>query len=65
MHAWEAIQTAVDYIEDHLKDEIDTATLAETVGLSPFYFQRLFARLVNKTVGEYEKMRRLARAAKD
>lgn len=65
MHAWEAIQLAIDYIEEHLKDKIDTVTLAETVGLSPFYFQRLFARLVNKPVQEYIKLRRLAKAAQD
>ncbi|WP_281350047.1 hypothetical protein [Alkalibaculum sporogenes] len=41
MHAWEAIQLAIDYIEVHLKDEIDPVELGETVGLLPFYFQRL------------------------
>lgn len=65
MHSWEAIQLAVDYIEEHLKEEIDTVVLADTVGLSPFYFQRLFSRLVNKPVQEYKKLRRLARAAQD
>lgn len=65
MHAWEAIQLSVDYIEEHLKNDIDTVVLAETVGLSPFYFQRLFSRLVNKPVQEYKKLRRLARAVQD
>lgn len=65
MHAWEAIQLAVDYIEENLKNDIDTVVLAETVGLSPFYFQRLFARLVNKPVQEYKKLRRLSRAVQD
>ena len=48
-------------IEEHLTKEISTEELANTVGLSPFYFQRLFKRLVNKPVQEYVKLRRLAK----
>lgn len=61
MHAWEAIEQSLTFIEDHLKEEISTGELANTVGLSPFYFQRLFKRLVNKSVYEYVKLRRLAK----
>ena len=42
MHAWEAIQKSVDYIENHLTEDIPIDKLAETASLSPFYFQRLF-----------------------
>ena len=63
MCAWEAIQKTVDYIEEHMTEEIKIEQLAETAGLSPFYFQRLFTRLVKKPVGEYIKLRRLAWAA--
>lgn len=62
MHAWEAIQKAVDYMEAHPQESIKAEALAEMVGLSPFYFQRLFKRLVNKPPQEYVKLRRLARA---
>lgn len=62
MHAWEAIQQAVDYIEGNLQEEIDTKDLSEMVSLSPYYFQRLFKRLINKPVQEYIKLRRLAKA---
>ena len=62
MHAWEAIQKAVNYIEENLQEEISTEMLAEMVSLSPFYFQRLFKRLVNKSVQEYVKLRRLSKA---
>jgi len=60
MHAWEAIEQSLTFIEEHLAEEISTEELANTVGLSPFYFQRLFKRLVNKPVQEYVKLRRLA-----
>ena len=62
MHSWEAIQKAVNYIEENLQEEISTEKLAEMVSLSPFYFQRLFKRLVNKSVQEYVKLRRLSEA---
>lgn len=45
MHAWEAIQTAVDEIEAHLFEEMKTQDLADQVSLSSFYFQKLFKRL--------------------
>lgn len=61
MHAWEAIEQSLTFIEEHLAEEISTEELASTIGLSPFYFQRLFKRLVNKPIQEYVKLRRLAK----
>ena len=63
MHAWEAIQTAVDEIEAHLFEEMKTQDLADQVSLSSFYFQKLFKRLVGKSPQEYIQLRRLAKAA--
>ncbi|MEA5015510.1 MAG: AraC family transcriptional regulator [Candidatus Limiplasma sp.] len=63
MHAWEQIQITVDYIEDHLAEEMKIENLAQLASLSQFYFQRLFSRLVRKPVNEYIKLRRLARAS--
>ena len=62
MHAWEAIEGALDFIEEHLQEDISTEALAQSAGLSPFYFQRLFKRLTGRPVLEYVKMRRLAMA---
>ena len=65
MYAWEAIQKATDYIEEHLGEEILLETLAAEAALSPFYFQRLFSRLVKKPVREYIRYRRLAKACRE
>ena len=62
MHAWEAIQKAVDYIEDTLPQKHTPEELAGIAALSLFYFQRLFTKLVKRPVSEYIKMRRLAKA---
>ena len=63
MVAWEAIQEIILYIEDNLSNDLDVETLAQKVYLSPYYFQRLFSRLVKKNVAEYIQLRRLAKAA--
>ncbi|HHV13498.1 MAG TPA: DUF3788 family protein [Clostridiales bacterium] len=63
MHAWEAIQNSINYIEGHLSEDIRIEALADVAALSPYYFQRLFRRLVKKSVNEYVKLRRLANAS--
>lgn len=60
MHAWEQIQETIEFIEEHLSEEISIDSLAKTAKLSPFYYQRLFSRLVKKPVSEYIKLRRMA-----
>lgn len=62
MHAWEQIQETIEYIEEHLNEELKTESLANVAALSPFYYQRLFSRLVKKPVAEYVKLRRMAKA---
>lgn len=62
MYAWEAIQNVLDYIEENLTQDHSPEELSKVAALSPFYFQRLFARLVKRPVNAYIKMRRLARA---
>lgn len=62
MYAWEQIQKTVDYIEEHLNEDISIESLAKMAALSPFYYQKLFRRLVKKPVAEYVKLRRMAKA---
>ena len=62
MHAWEQIQQTIEFIEGHLSEEIYIDNLAKMASLSPFYYQRLFSRLIKKPVAEYIKLRRMAKA---
>lgn len=62
MYTWEAIQKVLDYIEGNLAQDLSPEELSKVAALSPFYFQRLFTRLVKRPVNAYIKMRRLARA---
>ncbi|WP_352401212.1 helix-turn-helix domain-containing protein [Anaerotignum sp.] len=62
MHAWEQIQQTIEFIELHLDEDLNIENLAKMASLSPFYYQRLFSRLVKKPVAEYVKLRRMAKA---
>ena len=60
MYAYENIEMSLNYIEQHLNEKIETEKLAKIACLSTFYYQRLFKKLVKKSVQEYIKLRRLA-----
>lgn len=57
------IQRAINYIEDHVEDDIDIAAAAREATSSPFQFQRMFSMLTGITLGDYIRMRRLSLAA--
>lgn len=56
------IQKAINYIEDHLTEEIDYEKVAEQSFSSNFHFQRVFSILCGFTLGEYIRSRRLSQA---
>lgn len=58
----EAVQSAVEYIERHITDDISAETVAKHVHMSPFYFQKGFSMLCGYSVMEYVRKRRLALA---
>ncbi len=59
------IQNAINYIEDHLTDEISYDAVAENAACSSFYFQRIFTILCGITVGDYIRSRRLTLAGNE
>lgn len=63
MEAWESIQATLSHIETNLQEPIEIGRLANQAHLSPFYYQKLFHRLVGKPVMEYVKLRRLSHVA--
>lgn len=62
MIAYQEIQDTLQRMEGHLNEPLDIQALAAQAHLSPYYFQRLFTRLVGRPVAEYQKQRRLARS---
>ena len=66
MQGWiEGFQESIDYMEQHLTDELDIEVIAGKAALSPFYYQRIFGALCGMTVGEYIRARRMALAAQE
>lgn len=66
MNSWaEGIQSAIQYIEDNLTEELNIEDIAARTYVSPFYFQKIFSVLCGFTVGEYVRNRRLSLAAQE
>lgn len=61
----QGIQKAIDYVEVHICEEIDFATVAEQAYASSFHFQRIFGILCGFSLGEYIRMRRLSLAGEE
>ena len=61
----EGMGSAVDYIENHLLEELPPEDIAAQAHVSSFYFQRAFALLCGITVGEYIRLRRLTLAGSE
>ncbi|MCP3032026.1 AraC family transcriptional regulator [Halobacillus sp. A1] len=61
----ESLQKAIDYMEEHLTENISMADIAKQANISLYHFQRAFALLTDISVGEYLRRRRLTLAAHD
>ena len=60
-----SIRFAIDYMEDHLEDNISAQDVADHVYLSPFFLQKGFSLMTGYGIGEYIRNRRLYLAALD
>jgi len=56
------IQKAIDFIEIHLKDKIDTEIIAKEACFSMWHFQHVFSSIVGDSVKAYIRKRRLTSA---
>lgn len=56
------IQNAINYIEDHMLEDIDYEEVAKQSYSSSYHFQRVFGILCGYTLGEYIRNRRLSLA---
>jgi AraC family transcriptional regulator len=59
------IEDAIRFIEADLTADLTVGRIAQEVNTSAFYFQKGFSMLSGITVGEYVRMRRLARAGEE
>ncbi len=57
------IQKAINYIEENLEEDIDYEKVAKEIGMSSFYFHRIFSAIVGISPAGYIRNRRLTCAA--
>lgn len=59
------LNRVLDYIEDHLTDDLSPEIISGYAGISDFHFRKVFFYLSGLTLSEYIKNRRLSEANKD
>ncbi len=57
------INRVIDYIDEHLGEELDLETLAGVASFSKYHFHRIFSALQGETLGGYIQRLRLEKAA--
>lgn len=61
----EIVGDAIQYIEEHITEDLSAEMVAKQVNVSPFYFQKGFSMLCGFTLGEYIRCRRLTLAGNE
>lgn len=59
------LNQSMDYIEEHLTDEIDYEQLGRIACCSSYHFQRMFTYMAGMTLSEYIRRRKMSLAAVD
>lgn len=63
MDTLKSMNDALEYIEEHLQDEVDFAEVARRAYCSEYHFKRMFSFLAGIPLSEYVRRRRLTLAA--
>lgn len=56
---------AINYMEEHMKEEIDLEVVGRIAGCSSYHFQRMFTYMADVSLSEYIRRRRMSLAAVD
>lgn len=59
------LNQVVEYIEEHLTEELSLESIADFAGVSDYHFKTVFFHLAGMTLNEYVKNRKLSEANKD
>ena len=61
----ERLNKAMEYLEEHMTEEISYEKAARIACCSTYHFQRMFAYMANVPLSEYIRRRRMSLAAED
>jgi len=59
------LNRVIEYIEDHLTDDLSLEAISEYAGVSDYHFRKIFYYLSGMTLSEYVKNRKLSEATLD
>jgi AraC family transcriptional regulator len=59
------VQRIIDYVEDHLQDDLDLDSLAAQANYSLWHFQKIFSAVVGDGLKEYIRSRKLTAALRE
>ena len=59
------LNSAINYIEEHINDEIDMEQVGKVAGCSSYHFQRMFAYMAEIPLSEYIRRRKMSLSAVD
>lgn len=59
------LNRVVEFVEQHLDDDLDIAALARSVGTTEYHIRRMFSSLAGMPLSEYVRRRRMTVAAAD
>jgi len=59
------IESVIEFIEDHLKDQLTADIISENVHLSKFHLQRIFKNIIGKGLIEYVRSRKMTSCLDD
>lgn len=62
MNIYRSLNQIIEYIEDHLEEDISYSDLAKKIGINSITFLRIFDLIANISVSEYIRKRRLSNA---
>ena len=57
--------SAINYMEEHMKGDIDMEKVGRIAGCSAYHFQRIFTYMSDVTLSEYIRRRKMSLAAVD
>lgn len=59
------MNSAIEFIETNIDDELDISKIAKVASCAPFHFQRMFFAVIGISPSEYIRRRRLSLAANE
>ena len=65
MNRNQTIQTALDYIDDNIKNDMNAGMIAESAGYSAYHFSRIFTEVIGISIMSYVTWRKLQYALYD